>query len=122
MTSRDRVLTALAHDAAGSACRSSSAPATPPASRWARIAASKRGSASMRPIATSTTGPELGTATLDEEALRRLGSDARGILDRFPADVYRRNLARDPTPWLSTTGEPGRWRSAPAPGSPASTP
>ena len=40
--------------------------------------------------------PELGTAALDEETLRRLGSDARGVLDRFPAGVYRRNQARPP--------------------------
>jgi hypothetical protein len=39
--------------------------------------------------------PELGTAALDEAALIRLHGDARGVLDRFPAHVYRRNQARE---------------------------
>ncbi len=40
--------------------------------------------------------PELGTALLDEATLERLHSDVRGILDRFPAETYRRNRARPP--------------------------
>jgi uroporphyrinogen decarboxylase len=60
--------------------------------------------------------PELGTAALDEETLRRLGADARGVLDRFPADVYRRNQARPPhAPFIDDWGtgqveiSPGSW-------------
>jgi uroporphyrinogen decarboxylase len=40
--------------------------------------------------------PELGTAAIDEPVLERLGSDARGVLDRFPASVYARNRLREP--------------------------
>ena len=60
--------------------------------------------------------PELGTAALDEETLLRLRSDARGVLDRFPADVYRRNRARPPhDPFIDDWGtgqveiSPGSW-------------
>lgn len=38
--------------------------------------------------------PELGTVLPAEEVLERLHSDARGVLDRFPATVYQRNQAR----------------------------
>jgi uroporphyrinogen decarboxylase len=38
--------------------------------------------------------PELGTAAPDEATLKRLHSDARGVLDRFPAAVYARNRNR----------------------------
>jgi uroporphyrinogen decarboxylase len=38
--------------------------------------------------------PELGTALPDEATLERLHSDARGVLDRFPAWVYERNRDR----------------------------
>jgi uroporphyrinogen decarboxylase len=40
--------------------------------------------------------PELGTARLDEATYERLHADVRGVLDRFPAEVRRRNAARDP--------------------------
>ena len=60
--------------------------------------------------------PELGTAALDEETLRRLGSDARGVLDRYPAEVYVRNQARPPhDPFIDDWGtgqvevSPGSW-------------
>jgi uroporphyrinogen decarboxylase len=60
--------------------------------------------------------PELGSAEVDEPVLRRLGSDARGVLDRFPAEVYARNRARAPgTPFIDDWGsgqveiEPGVW-------------
>ena len=60
--------------------------------------------------------PELGTAALDEAALIRLRGDARGVLDRFPADVYRRNRTRDPhAPFVDDWGTgqveiaPGSW-------------
>jgi uroporphyrinogen decarboxylase len=38
--------------------------------------------------------PELGTALPDEAILQRLHSDVRGVLDRFPLEVYQRNQAR----------------------------
>lgn len=38
--------------------------------------------------------PELGSALPDERVMVRLKSDARGILDRFPREVYERNQSR----------------------------
>lgn len=38
--------------------------------------------------------PELGTADPDEATLERLHSDVRGVHDRFPKAVYRRNSQR----------------------------
>jgi uroporphyrinogen decarboxylase len=38
--------------------------------------------------------PELGSALLDEPVLERLHGDARGVWDRLPEEVYRRNAAR----------------------------
>jgi uroporphyrinogen decarboxylase len=38
--------------------------------------------------------PELGTAHPDEEALQRLHSDVRPVLDRFPEETRRRNQQR----------------------------
>lgn len=40
--------------------------------------------------------PELGTALPDEIVLQRLHSDVRGVLDRFPAEVYERAKSRPP--------------------------
>ncbi|KUK46731.1 MAG: Uroporphyrinogen-III decarboxylase [Anaerolinea thermophila] len=40
--------------------------------------------------------PELGTAKVDEETMRRLHSDVRGVLDRFPAAIYEHNRNRPP--------------------------
>lgn len=40
--------------------------------------------------------PELGSAKLDEETMRRLGSDVRGVLDKFPKSVYEKNKNREP--------------------------
>ncbi len=39
---------------------------------------------------------ELGDARVDEEILRRLGSDGRGVWDRKPASVEARNVHRGP--------------------------
>lgn len=48
---------------------------------------------------------ELGSAELDEATLLRLHSDVRGVRDRLPAEVYRRNLARPPhTPFIDDWG------------------
>ena len=38
--------------------------------------------------------PELGTALPDERVMQRLHSDVRGLLDRFPLEVYQRNQNR----------------------------
>ncbi|HCS39394.1 MAG TPA: hypothetical protein DIW44_07415 [Anaerolineaceae bacterium] len=38
--------------------------------------------------------PELGTALPDERVMQRLHSDVRGVLDRFPLEVYQRNQNR----------------------------
>ncbi len=60
--------------------------------------------------------PELGTARIDDETLCRLHSDVRGVLDKFPEEVYRRNRMRtDHTPFIDDWGsgqievEPGVW-------------
>jgi uroporphyrinogen decarboxylase len=60
--------------------------------------------------------PELGSAALDEKTLGRLHSDARGVLDRFPEEIYRRNHKRPPgAPCIDDWGigqieiEPGVW-------------
>jgi uroporphyrinogen decarboxylase len=49
--------------------------------------------------------PELGTVLAEERILERLHSDARGVLDRFPASVYERNRSRPPhTPFIDDWG------------------
>jgi uroporphyrinogen decarboxylase len=60
--------------------------------------------------------PELGTARVDEETLRRLNSDVRGLQDRFPTWVYERNKDRPPhAPFMDDWGggqieiEPDIW-------------
>jgi uroporphyrinogen decarboxylase len=59
---------------------------------------------------------ELGTALIDEQTLRRLHSDVRGVLDLEPASVRATNLARSPhEPRFNSWGggvvenEPGEW-------------
>ncbi len=60
--------------------------------------------------------PELGTAAPDEEAMLRLRSDVRGVLDAHPAKVLERNKTREPgSPFIESWGigqveiEPGVW-------------
>lgn len=60
--------------------------------------------------------PELGTAAPDEESLRRLGVDVRGVLDLEPDWVLARNRAREPhTDYIDSWGSgakevtPGEW-------------
>jgi len=49
--------------------------------------------------------PELGTALPDERVMQRLHSDTRGVLDRFPLEVYQRNQSRPPhTPFIDDWG------------------
>lgn len=49
--------------------------------------------------------PELGTARLDEETLRRLHVDVRGVLDREPAAVIEHNRRRPPhTDYVNSWG------------------
>src|SRR3989304_1230007 len=49
--------------------------------------------------------PELGTALPDEGIIKRLHSDVRGVLDRFPWEVYKRNQERPPhTPFIDDWG------------------
>jgi len=59
---------------------------------------------------------ELGTAKVDEKTMRRLHSDVRGVLDRFPKDVQERNRTRElHSPCIDDWGtgqieiEPGVW-------------
>lgn len=40
--------------------------------------------------------PELGTAEIDEQTMRRLRSDVRGVLDLEPESVRQRNRVREP--------------------------
>lgn len=60
--------------------------------------------------------PELGTADPDEETLKRLHADVRGVLDREPAGVRTRNADREPhSPCIDSWGSgqreisPGEW-------------
>jgi uroporphyrinogen decarboxylase len=60
--------------------------------------------------------PELGTADPDEETLRRLHADVRGVHDRLPEATYQRNRQRPPhAPFIDDWGsgqveiEPGVW-------------
>jgi len=60
--------------------------------------------------------PELGTAAIDEQTMRRLHSDVRGVLDLEPATVRKRNRMREPhsdyiDSWGSGQTEivPGDW-------------
>lgn len=60
--------------------------------------------------------PELGTAQIDEDTMRRLHSDVRGVLDLEPATTRKRNRKRDPhsdyiDSWGSGQTEitPGEW-------------
>ena len=60
--------------------------------------------------------PELGTAAIDEQTMRRLHSDVRGVLDLEPATVRERNGMREPhsdyiDSWGSGQTEivPGDW-------------
>ena len=60
--------------------------------------------------------PELGSAKVDEATMRRLHSDVRGVLDRFPKAIYERNQNRTPhSPCMDCWGtgqieiEPGVW-------------
>ncbi len=49
--------------------------------------------------------PELGTALPDERIMQRLHSDVRGLLDRFPREVYERNKNRPPhSPFIDDWG------------------
>ncbi|MGD9265715.1 MAG: hypothetical protein PVJ71_08045, partial [Lysobacterales bacterium] len=60
--------------------------------------------------------PELGTALLDEQTLKRLKSDVRGVLDLEPKDLRKQNRERPPhsdcyNSWGSGAMEvtPGEW-------------
>ena len=60
--------------------------------------------------------PELGTAEIDEATMQRLHSDVRGVRDRHPLEILRRNLEREPhSPFIDSWGtgqteiEPGVW-------------
>ena len=60
--------------------------------------------------------PELGTAEIDEETMRRLHCDVRGVLDLEPENIRKRNRERDPhsdcvDSWGSGQMEitPGNW-------------
>ena len=73
--------------------------------------------------------PELGTAEIDEETMRRLHSDVRGVLDLEPEHVRQRNRERDPhsdyiDSWGSGQTEivPGEWFPDVHPLAEASTP
>ena len=65
--------------------------------------------------------PELGTARLDEQTMRRLHSDVRGVLDLEPADVLAAITSARPTPPGSTRGAAARSSSPTTSGFPAST-
>jgi uroporphyrinogen decarboxylase len=115
MTSRDRFLTALAHEPPDRVPIVIGTSNT----TGVKVAAYRRLKARLgidSPDRYIYDWPELGTAAIDEAALIRLRGDARGVLDRFPADVYRRNRAREPhAPFVDDWGTgqveiaPGSW-------------
>jgi uroporphyrinogen decarboxylase len=104
MTSRDRVLAALAHE------QPDRVPFIIGTSNTTglKMAAYRRLKAHLGILAPDRyiyDWPELGTAALDEETLVRLGGDARGVLDRFPEETRRRNAARSPhAPFIDDWG------------------
>lgn len=60
--------------------------------------------------------PELGTAEIDEEMMKRLNSDVRGVRDIHPMETLQRNQEREPhSPFIDSWGsgqkeiEPGIW-------------
>ena len=115
MTSRDRVLAALAHE------QPDRVPIIVGTSNTTgiKMGAYRRLKAALgveAPERYIYEWPELGTAAIDETVLVRLRGDARGVLDRFPDDVYRRNAARAPhAPFIDDWGTgqveiaPGSW-------------
>ena len=104
MTSRERVLTALAHEE--------------PDRVPIVIGVSNATGIKMRPYrelkrvigvdapdAYLYDWPELGTAAIDEATLRRLHGDVRGVLDLEPAAVLERNRTREPhTDYINSWG------------------
>jgi uroporphyrinogen decarboxylase len=115
MSSRDRVLTSLAHE------QPDRVPVIIGTSNTTgiKMGAYRRLKATLgidAPDRYIYDWPELGTAALDEATLVRLRSDARGVLDRFPAEIYRRNGAREAhSPFIDDWGTgqvevaPGSW-------------
>jgi uroporphyrinogen decarboxylase len=93
MTSRERVLTALAHeepDRVPIVIGASNATGI----KMAPYRELKRIAGIEAPDAWLYDWPELGTAALDEATLVRLHADVRGIHDREPAAVLERNRTR----------------------------
>ncbi len=72
--------------------------------------------------------PELGTAAIDEETLKRLHSDVRGVLDLEPLETRQKNKNREPhSPYRSSWGtgqieiSEGEWTSGVPPMKAATT-
>jgi uroporphyrinogen decarboxylase len=115
MTSRERVLTALAHE------EPDRVPIVIGVSNTTGIKMRpyrelKRRIGVEAPDAWLYQWPELGTAAVDEATLRRLHGDVRGVLDLEPAAVLERNRTREPhsdyvNSWGSGAVEvaPGEW-------------
>ncbi len=95
LTSRERVLTTLAHE------EPDRVPIVLGVSNATGIKMGpyrdlKRLAGIESPDAWLYDWPELGTAAPDEATLRRLHTDVRGVLDLEPADVLERNRTRAP--------------------------
>ena len=115
LTSRERVLTAIAHEAPDRVpivIGASNATGI----RMAPYRELKRLIGVDAPDAWLYDWPELGTAALDESTLIRLHADVRGVLDREPASVVERNRTRVPhTDYVNSWGSgaveiaPGDW-------------
>jgi uroporphyrinogen decarboxylase len=115
MTSRERVLTALAHE------EPDRVPIVIGVSNTTGIKMTpyrelKQMLGSDAPDFWLYDWPELGTAAVDEETLLRLHGDVRGVLDLEPASVLERNRTRPPhsdyvNSWGSGAVEiaPGEW-------------
>lgn len=121
MTSRERVLTALAHEEPDRVPiivgPSHSTGIQMPVYRGLKAALGIEA-----PDRYLYDWPELGTAALDEATATRLHSDVRGVRNRLPAAVRARNAARPPhSPFEDDWGhcqteiEPGVWHPGPHP-------
>ena len=112
LTSRERVLTALAHE------EPDRVPIVIGVSNATGIKMGpyrdlKRLCGIEAPDAWLYDWPELGTAAPDEATLRRLHADVRGVLDLEPADVLERNRTRAAAQRLRQLVGLGRGRDRP---------
>jgi uroporphyrinogen decarboxylase len=105
MSSRDRVLTTLAHEEPDRVPFIFGVDLTTGIMRRAYRALTDHLGIEMKEQYMYGTWRELGDARVDEEVLHQLGSDGRGVWDRKPAHVEERNRNRKPAePYMDEFG------------------